>query len=81
MTKYSKPLKSIFTDYAFDKELVPDPDSGDFSLWDEIVVNNFQVVKVHVTQEFSPDFDGDDDIEIKAIINKGFRSRGPLTNL
>ena len=63
MTKYSKPLKSIFTDYAFDKELVPDPDSGDFSLWDEIVVNNFQVVKVHVTQEFSPDFDGDDDID------------------
>jgi hypothetical protein len=63
MKKYSKPLKSIFTDYAFDKELVPDPDSGDFSLWDEIVVNNFQVVKVHVTQEFSPDFDGDDDID------------------
>jgi hypothetical protein len=63
MTKYSKPLKSIFTDYAFDKELVPDPDSGDFSLWDEIVVNNFQVVKVHVAQEFSPDFDGDDDID------------------
>ena len=63
MKKYSKSLKSIFTDYAFDKELVPDPDSGDFSLWDEIVVNNFQVVKVHVTQEFSPDFDGDDDID------------------
>jgi len=63
MTKYSKPLKSIFTDYAFDKELVPDPDSGDFSLWDEIVVNNFTVVKVHVTQESSPDFDGDADID------------------
>jgi len=63
MTKYSRPLKSIFTDYAFDKELVPDPDSGDFSLWDEIVVNNFKVVKVHVTQESSPDFDGDADID------------------
>ena len=63
MTKYSRQLKSIFTDYAFDKELVPDPDSGDFSLWDEIVVNNFQVVKVHVTQESSPDFDGDADID------------------
>ena len=60
MTKYSKPLKSIFTDYAFDKELVPDPDSGDFALWDEIVVNNFKVKKVHVSQEFSPDFADDD---------------------
>jgi hypothetical protein len=60
MTKYSKPLKSIFTDYAFDKELVPDPDSGDFALWDEIVVNNFKVKKVHVSAEFSPDFADDD---------------------
>jgi hypothetical protein len=56
MKKHSKPLKSIFTDYAFNKELVPDPDSGDFALWDEIVVNNFKVKKVHVSQEFSPDF-------------------------
>jgi len=63
MTKYSKPLKSVFFDYAFDKELVPDPDSGDFALYDEIVVNNFTVVKVHVTQEFSPNFDGNDDID------------------
>ena len=61
MKNYSKPLKSIFTDYAFDKELVPDPDSGDFALWDEIVVNNFKVKKVHVSAEFSPDFEGDDD--------------------
>jgi hypothetical protein len=60
MKKYSKPLKSIFFDYAFDKELVPDPDSGDFALWDEIVVNNFKVKKVHVSQEFSPDFADDD---------------------
>ena len=60
MTKYSRQLKSIFTDYAFDKELVPDPDSGDFALWDEIVVNNFKVVKVHVSAQFSPDFADDD---------------------
>ena len=60
MKKYSKPLKSIFFDYAFDKELVPDPDSGDLALWDEIVVNNFKVKKVHVSQEFSPDFADDD---------------------
>ena len=61
MKKHSKPLKSIFTDYAFNKELVPDPDSGDLALWDEIVVNNFKVKKVHVSAEFSPDFEGDDD--------------------
>ena len=61
MKNYSKPLKSIFTDYAFNKELVPDPDSGDLALWDEIVVNNFKVKKVHVSAEFSPDFEGDDD--------------------
>ena len=61
MKNYSKPLKSIFTDYAFNKELVPDPDSGDLALWDEIVVNNFKVKKVHVSAEYSPDFEGDDD--------------------
>ena len=61
MKNYSKPLKSIFTDYAFNKELVPDPDSGDFALWDEIVVNNFKIKKIHVSAEFSPDFEGDDD--------------------
>jgi len=60
MKRYSKPLKSIFTDYAFDKELVPDPDSGDLALWDEVVVNNFKVKKVHVSAEFSPDFRDDD---------------------
>ena len=46
MKKHSKPLKSIFTDYAFDKELMQDPDSGDFALWDEVVVNNFKIKKV-----------------------------------
>ena len=61
MKRYSKPLKSIFTDYAFNKELVPDPDSGDLALWDEIVVNNFKVKKVHVSAEYSPDFESDDD--------------------
>ena len=63
MKKYSKPLKSIFTDYAFDKELVPDPDSGDKALWDEIVVNNFKIKKIHVTEEFGEDWQDDDDIE------------------
>jgi len=63
MKKYSKPLKSLFTDYAFDKELVPDPDSGDYALWDEVVVNNFKVKKVLVSAQFSPDFEGDDPLE------------------
>ena len=63
MKKYSKPLKSIFTDYAFDKELVPDPDSGDKAMWDEIVVNNFKIKKIHVTEEFGEDWQEDDDIE------------------
>jgi len=64
MKKHSKPLKSIFTDYAFDKELMQDPDSGDFALWDEVVVNNFKIKKVHVTQEvLFPKYRQDDDIE------------------
>jgi hypothetical protein len=63
MKKYSKPLKSVFTDYAFDKELVPDPDSGEKAMWDEIVVNNFKIKKIHVTEEFGEDWQDDDDIE------------------
>ena len=63
MKKHSKSLKSIFTDYAFDKELVPDPDSGDFALWDEVVVNNFKIKKIHVTWEFAGDFEDEDDID------------------
>ena len=64
MKKHSKPLKSLFTDYAFDKELMQDPDSGDFALWDEVVVNNFKIKEVHVTEEvLFPKYRQDDDIE------------------
>jgi len=63
MKKYSKPLRSIFTDYAKDRKQKPDPDSGDFALWDEVVVNNFKIVKIHVGPEFAPDFEDDDDID------------------
>ena len=63
MKKYSKPLKSVFTDYAFNKELVPDPDSGEKAMWDEVVVNNFKIKKIHVTEEFGEDWQDDDDIE------------------
>jgi len=63
MKKYSKPLRSIFTDYAKNRKQKPDPDSGDFALWDEVVVNNFKIVKIHVGPEFAPDFEDDDDID------------------
>jgi len=32
-------------------------------MWDELVVNNFKIQKIHVGPEFAPDFDGDDDID------------------
>ena len=63
MKKYSKPLKSVFTDYTKTRMLDPDPDSGDTAMWDELVVNNFKIQMIHVSPEFSPDFDGDDDID------------------
>ena len=61
--KYSKPLGTVLTDYTKKRTLDPDPDSGDKAMWDELVVNNFKIQKIHVGPEFSPDFDGDDDID------------------
>ena len=63
MKKYSKALKSVFTDYTKKRTLDPDPDSGDKAMWDEIVVNNFKIKKIHVTEEFGEDWQEDDDIE------------------
>ena len=63
MKKYSRPLKSIFTDYTKKRTLDPDEDSGDTAMWDELVVSNFKIQKIHVGPEFAPDFDGDDDID------------------
>ena len=63
MKKYSKPLKSVFTDYTKKRTLDPDEDSGEKAMWDELVVNNFKIQKIHVGPEFSPDFDGEDDID------------------
>ena len=48
MKKYSKPLQSIFKDYTKKRTLDPDEDSGDTELWDELVVNNVKIEKVHV---------------------------------
>ena len=63
MKKYSKPLGTVLTDYTKKRTLDPDPDSGDKAMWDELVVNNFKIQKIHVGPEFSPDFEDDDDID------------------
>ena len=62
MKKYSKPLRSVLTDYTKKKTLTPDPDSGDVPLWDELVVNNFTIQKIHVGSEWGEDWQDDDDI-------------------
>ena len=62
MKKYSKQLKSVLLDYSKKKIQEPDEDSGDTPEWDEVVVNNFKIQKIHVTPEFSPDFAEDKDI-------------------
>ena len=49
MKKYSKPLHSIFKDYTKKRTLDPDEDSGDTELWDELVVNNVKIEKVHIS--------------------------------
>jgi len=63
MKKYSKPLRSIFTDYTKKRTLDPDEDSGEKAMWDELVVNNFKIQKIHVGPEFADDFREDDDVE------------------
>ena len=32
-------------------------------MWDELVVNNFKIKKIHVGQEFGGDFEDDEDID------------------
>ena len=63
MKKYSAKLKSVLLDYVKIRASKPDPDSGDVPEWDELVVNNFKIQKIHVNPEFSPDFEDDDDID------------------
>ena len=57
MKKHSKSLRSVLTDYTKKRTLDPDPDSGDVAMWDELVVNNFTIKKVHVGSEYGPDFE------------------------
>ena len=63
MKKHSKSLRSVLTDYTKKRTLEPDPDSGEKAMWDELVVNNFKIQKIHVGPEFAPEFEEDDDIE------------------
>jgi len=63
MKKHSKVLGSLLTDYTKKRIQEPDPDSGDRPMWDELVVNNFKIKKVHISPEFGPDFEDDDDID------------------
>ena len=63
MKKHSKVLGALLTDYTKKRIQEPDPDSGDKPMWDELVVNNFKIKKVHIGEEFGEDFQDDDDIE------------------
>ena len=63
MKKYSKPLGALLTDYTKKRTLDPDEDSGEKAMWDELVVNNFKIQKIHVGPEFADDFRDDDDVE------------------
>ena len=63
MKKYSKPLRALLTDYTKKRTLDPDEDSGETAMWDELVVNNFKIQKIHVGPEFAPDFEDQDDID------------------
>ena len=63
MKKHSKVLGTLLTAYTKKRIQDPDPDSGDKPMWDELVVNNFKIKKVHISPEFGPDFEDDDDID------------------
>ena len=56
---------------------IRDRDSGDYEEWDELVVNNIKIVKIHVGPEFAPDFEEDDDID--GFPFKGWDDTGDLT--
>jgi len=61
MKKYSKPLGALLTDYTKKRTLDPDSDSGEKAMWDELVVNNFKIQKIHVAGGgLGPDFKNDD---------------------
>jgi hypothetical protein len=80
MKKYSRPLKSIFTDYTKVKIQEPDEDSGDFAQWDEVVVNNFKIKKVHVGQEYAMDFEDEDPLDMYGLPFETWHDDGDLSD-
>ena len=63
MKKHSKVLGNLLTAYTKKRIQEPDPDSGDRPMWDELVVNKFKIKMVHVSPEYSEDFEDDEDID------------------
>jgi hypothetical protein len=75
MKKYSKPLGALLTDYTKKRTLDPDSDSGEKAMWDELVVNNFKIQKVHVAGGgLGPDYHDDEvrDRHSKILSKLGF---------
>jgi hypothetical protein len=61
--KHEKEFRQLLTYYVNDRHQPVDPDSGETEPWDELVVNNIKIIKIHVGPEFAPDFEEDDDID------------------
>jgi len=80
MKKYSKKLGLLFTDYTKKRTLKVDPDSGDLPDWDELVVNNFKIVNVHVSEVYADDFRGDDAIDMNGLPFTAWDSNARLMN-
>ena len=62
MRKNSKVLKTLFYDYAMNRTFRYEKDK-DQSQWDEIVVNNFVVDKIHVTPAYFQWYEDDETIQ------------------
>jgi len=61
--KHEKEFRQLLTYYINDRHQQIDPDSGEVEPWDELVVNNIKIIKIHVGPEFAPDFEEDDNID------------------
>ena len=84
MKKYSKKLRSVFTDYTKKRTLR----GGDnltaiqqlsMPEWDELIVNNFTIKMVHVGETYADDFEGDDAIDMYGLPFKTWDQNSELT--
>ena len=80
MKKYSRKLRPLFIDYTKKRTLKVDPDSGDLPEWDELVVNNFKIVKVHVSEVYAEDFEGEDALDMYGLPFTAWNSNSRLMN-